>query len=413
MELQKSLSSQRHQIVHGLNTSNMPNLGVQRIAQDEQDDLLIGEILNAENTGNNDFDISRELEPGEKAADAVDYMDMSDDDLAEDEDVVKENTFMEEGDLGESFGDVLESTQDDDLPELTNGSGAEGDGLEDLFGDMPSSPVDLVDKNRVAQHTTQSTLPFNFEDDERFPGSSGNIADAQDIKLPLPVSDRTLYHPVEFTVKDATLSREQQTQQQLQQELFAMSRSGFSGADSLPAPPKNQEELLDSLWPRFERNTVPRFMDLLPPKKARYVGKTPAKKPKSVLPTKVSLDIGLDQEKSFRFSSGGAKRSREDTERHGLVVIEEPASAENVTDDDVDTESDYENEPVGGVTWQDFQMICEDWDTHSSAISSSPEREIPQSLVPEEQEDLFHGIDHGWESQDGQPSTKVFDSTLF
>ena len=85
----------------------------------------------------------RDLDPGEKADDAVDFGDLSDDDLADDD---------EDGDNTQYTR--LEGSQNKDMnweysvdilpkahpPDLQNGSAGNGESLDDLFGDMRSSP---------------------------------------------------------------------------------------------------------------------------------------------------------------------------------------------------------------------------------------------------------------------------------
>ena len=369
-------------------------------AQQEQDELLIQQALDPESK----LDFSRELEPGEKADDAVDYEDLSDGDLAEDETLQPEESFstMRASDPISSFNDLNSLTHEDDLLELTNGSGADGDGFDDLFGDMPQSPVDFYTGQSIETEGTGMAMSFDFENDHGLHGTSAALATMPPSQAakPFASSKESLFRAIDFTAKDQPLSREQQ----LQQDLFAMSRSGFGSTDFPPAPPENQEELLASLWPKFEQDTVPRFMDLLPPKKARFVGKVPLKKPKSVLPTKVSLELAQDQEKIFKVVTTTHQKTVEDLERQGLIVIPDIPIEEEASEDELDVESDYENEPIGRVTWQDLQILCEDWDTHSSMIPSSPDPSTSPILEKYDDDDLFQDLDHEWES--GRPSSK-------
>ena len=153
-----------------------------------------------------------------------------------------------------------------------------------------------------------------------------------------------------------------------------MSRHGMGGSDVLPPPPENPEELLLSLWPKFRRGTILKFIDLLPPKRTRYVAKKPLKRPRPVQPTKVNLELAQDQEKSFRLSSVTSRRIQEDMDRAGVIAITNTTPVERTSDGDEDMESDYEHEPVGGISWQDLQIACEDWDIHTQAECLSRER---------------------------------------
>ena len=393
------LSVQGLQSQSSVNTGKMPHAVDERDAQDEQDDLLIQKALDPQY----DFDFSRDLEPGEKADDAIDFEDISDDDLAEEEDEGQPNSSatIKVESAGASFEDELGFTQEDDLPGLTtSGSAPEGDGLDDLFGDAASSPIDLRDGPEIKGKDDMG-MSFEFEDDlfSESLGTAG-IATTTEKRVELPTNE-SLFRPIDFSSKTAAPSREQL----LQQELFAMSRNGFGSSDFPPAPPENQEELLTSLWPKFERDTVPRFMDLLPPKKARYIGKTPLKVPKPVQPTKVSLELAPDQEKSFKLTTSVTKRNQEEINRQGIVEITETNALQSSSEDEIDLDSDYEGEPVGGVTWQDFQVVCEDWDIHSLDLSPSPEIHVPGSPLVDDQDDLFRDLDEEWDRQLG--SAKV------
>ncbi|MCJ1473355.1 hypothetical protein MMC13_002006 [Lambiella insularis] len=377
----------------------MPHAIAPHDAQDELDNLLLQQVLDPQS----ELDFNRELEPGEKADDAIDFEDIDDDDLAEDEDEKQVDSFSTQkvDDSGTSFGDELGFTQDEDIPGLTSGSAPEGDGFDDLFGDTPSSPMEFGEEQTNKGGDGVDTS-FDFEDD-LFSDSleKSTIVPSTEVQEQIP-SNESLFRPVDFGAKTAAPSKEEL----LQQELFAMSRRRCGSADFVPAPPENRAELLASLWPKFEANTIPRFTDLLPPKKARYIGKTPLKIPKPLHLTKVSLELAPDQEKSFKITTSTNKRSREDFERQGLVEIVDVRTEQTDSEDENDVDSDYENERVGDVTWQDFQIVCEDWDVHSLAMSPTPEPEVRSDPISTEQDELFRDLDEEWERRLGGPPTK-------
>ena len=353
----------------------------------EEDERLIQNLLTQDpsNPGSvPNFD--RDLEPGEKADDAVDFADLSDDDLAEDEDESPSQPFRakQTTDDADLFGDSSGFGNDGDLPDLTSGSGPEGDGFDELVGDMPESPRDFGHGQGSTQTVVQSdgvNMSFDFEDDGSYNGAS-QVPDApfaREEKSRID-SNQPVFRTIDFSPKNAAPPEEPLSKEQLlQQQLFAMSGSNFGASEYLPPPPENREELLESLWPKFERDAIPRFMDLLPPKKARYIGRTPSKLPKPLHPTKLNLDIAPDQDKSFKISAGSNKRTYDDYERDGLTPIRLPTISDDSEEAEEDIESDYENEPIGGVTWQDLQIICEDWDVASLGGSSTAEIELEGS----------------------------------
>ncbi|MCJ1445599.1 MAG: hypothetical protein MMC23_006104 [Stictis urceolatum] len=351
--------------------------------QAERDDALIAQLTSTDPNVSVDLKFDRELSPGEKADDAVDYEDISDDDLAEDEDELPQDRAaspaaqngMEVDDLfGDDFGG------DDGLGEPAAGNDAPHDELDDLFGGTSSSPP--PETNGVDPNDLSNGLDL-MEGDEVFGEPIGPVHDdISPTKAKVPSVRPQSGHESRGDV--SMVDREEPTEEELlQQRLFALSNLP-------PAPPENQEELLASLWPKFERDTIPRFMDLLPPKKARYLGKTPLKAPKPVQPTKISLELGPDHEKMFKISAAGTKRTWESMEESGLVTVKDMQAIDQAGEDDVDADSDYEAEPVGGVSWEDFQVICEDWD-----IPSAPESvqgEVPKQTPHEDDDDIFDDI---------------------
>lgn len=383
----------------------MPHATAVHQSGDDHDDILIQQLIEAQTT-EGPFPLDRELEPGEKAEDAENYEDISDDDLAEDEDAEGERR-SEIGyghQTGISSKGLEPFTQEVDFPSLMNGNGLE-DNLydDDLFGEDLSSPVEAnAGIGKIQTGHDQDGLS-DFDD--------STLPQAHTVPLPtLPFSRQVEALGINFSRPSTLSSKESPPSKELQrqQELLAMSRNGATNTDGLPAPPENREELLASLWPKFEPDTVPKFMDLLPPKRARYLGKSIPKPPKPVNPTKINLELALDQEKSFKVSSMPNKPTIEETNSQRIVIIQDDIVIEK-DHGDLDVESDFENELIGGISWQDLQIICEDWDTRSAAESFRSEQGSSQShefstADAYEDPDRDPDADHGW------PSAKVSSS---
>lgn len=357
-------------------SSSMPHATSPRDLQEELDDILIQQALDPESR----FDFNRELEPGEKAEDAIDYEDLSDDDLADDE---SEGPFTKPAGNGTVAESVFEGSgsraPDQELHDLANYESNEGDGFDDLFGDNVASHREDVEEARRSQIATSSaSLGLAIKPEEhllsqghpRHPPelSSAQVRARQDGL----VHNRGISQPAASTINNKLVSKEQQ----LQQELFAMSGYGSSGVDYLPPPPENQEELLKSLWPKYERTVVPRFMELLPPKKIVYTKKSPPKKPKSFQPTKLSLDLAKDLEKSFRLPFTSSRRNGDDFDQACVISVPDVASPQGTIHDAEDMEFDQESEIMKGITWQDIQILCQEWETlpTESCHSDSPRK---------------------------------------
>jgi len=296
--------------------------------QEEQDRNNLQRLLSQNQEQGEDsalFDANRPLEIGDKADDAEDYEDISDDDLPEEEDAA--------------------GTGEGDLPGLTDDMGTSHD-TDDLFGDgRGSSPFD------------------QFEDDEVFqPDGTTNLSRING-SLTLPSIEP------EIDLRELNFP-----------EHFPSSNQD----PSIPAPAESVLELVKQSWPKFEQGTICNFNELLPPQPAHYIYKTPDKRPKPVHPTKVSLDLAPDQEKNF-YSAGPAtsdKRKRvQEAESKGLVAIVEESSDEGDSDEGFDWAVPDPTEKLGGVTWADLEIICEDWESKINPVLPPPAAE------PDEQPD--------------------------
>lgn len=363
----------------------MPHATSPRDLQEELDDILIQQALDPESS----FDFNRELEPGEKAEDAIDFGDLSDDDLADDE---SEAPLTKPAGNGTVAVSVFEGSgsraPDQELHEMANYESNEGDGFDDLFGDNVASHREDAEEARRPQIATSSAgIGFAIKPDETllsqgYPRHPPDLPPAQvRARQDGLVQARAITQPATSTVQDRSVSKEQQ----LQQELFAMSGYGISGVDYLPPPPENQEELLKSLWPKYERTVVPRFMELLPPKKMPYSKKTPLKKPKSFQPTKLNLDLAKDLEKSFRLPLTSSRRNGEDLDQTCVISVPDILSPQGTIHDAEDMELDPESEITKDITWQDIQILCQEWETLSTDSGhSDPPRggAAPEKMSP-------------------------------
>ena len=290
----------------------------------QDDDDLIRNLVNADNTTGLNLDLDRPLDVGVKADDAEDYEDISDEDLPDEEDATHGHG---------------------DLPGLTDDAGTNND-TDDLFGEgRDSSPFGGDDHNLFEPEHQRDDLPLSSQD---------QFDDLAALNFP--------------------------------------EHYGYANQDpNIPAPAESEEDLVKQFWPTFQRGTNLVYSELLPIKSAHHIPKVPAKAPKPINPTKVSLDLAQDQEKSFR-SAGTAyptKRKRlSEAEAKGLVAIIEDSDEEK---SDVEGNFDWtpasQLKPVGGFTFADLDIVCEDW---NSKINASPQTYV----VPLEEEPL-----DDWEMQ--------------
>ena len=338
--------------------------------QDAQDDALIQQALDPQST----LDFSRDLEPGEKADDAIDFGDLSDDDLAED-DVPPTYGHGVPSSGADAFADNFSKT--DQLPSDLN---SPQDAFEDLFGE-DTLTVQEPDKEGIQDVFTSGHVTWRSKK-------------THDQSLTQPIQLRAQEHPVS-------------SEQQMQQELLALSDAGLGASDTLPEPPANDEELLAALWPKFKRHATPRFMEILPPKKARYIWKQLLKPPRPVNPSKVSLEIAQDQEKGFKISTGHNLHTWDSAERSLDVTIDRAASAEKGGCDEMELDSESDDDNVYGISWRDFQILCEDWATLD--VVDKPDAQDTMDIVGGEElyGSLSYNLKASIDHEMGPPSSKV------
>ncbi|KAH8704886.1 putative transcription factor TFIID complex 145 kDa subunit [Talaromyces proteolyticus] len=342
----------------------------------ENDDLDFENVLaqiNAPNGEQFDF-MGRDLETGEKADDAIDFEDFDDDDLPEEEDGTGASATqvmsvqpdgIEQDDLwsGDLFGD-------DEAPAGTEAR----DEVDDLFGDGASSPPaelgdaanDLfLEKGAAGDIPVDSTLaPLESAADE-----DGDIDLFGEVEEPVS--------PAEEDMDPATFNAWRE-----QQALFARSAAAaVPGPDNIPAPPENDEDLLKSLWPNFDRDSFPRFVELFRHKKAHYLGKQPAKPPRTVVPTKIHLEFCVDQERVFNTGGQGNKRAF-DSENAGVLAIQQVEDVEIEREENLEALFDDNEVLPGGVTMQDLHILCADWEVKSQVSEADIENEpAPRTVV--------------------------------
>lgn len=284
--------------------------------QDEEDEKAMKTLLNDSLEKGDDDNLfgDRPLEVGEKADDAQDFEDISDDDLPEEEDASLP-----------SAGDA---------PTLIDDVGTSHD-TDDLFGEGRDSS------------------PFLFDDHVEIQDGESQVAGGVVEEPANPPDEEEDLFALNFPAYQARLNN---------QDL------------SIPAPAESEGDLAKQMFPSLAPGVILNFNELLPPKLAHFNPKKPLKQPKPLNPTKVSLDLAPDQEKAFRSNLGtntGDKRKRAaDAETKGLVAIIEESDDEAENEETFDFQEPAEDEKLGGVTWEDLKMICDDW---NSKINQVPE----------------------------------------
>ncbi|KAL1302448.1 hypothetical protein AAFC00_002840 [Neodothiora populina] len=373
---------------------------------DDLGDDLFNQILNAPPESQSfTLDLDRDLDIGEKADDAQDFEDIGDDDLAEDEDELADAPAARNGqeainggqenapqnpDGEEGFDDDMDFTFGDDLfgdddqadqnahstdlaNNANNNNNLDSDAAADaaLFAQetealAPSSPPTVT--GGLALPSKRVALPGSRP---LLPGQQLNgLASSLDTPLEDDLAQETQ------TYADEEEEDDEEDDQVLEQrrlfEQMAIEREqrlrGGDGDERLPAAEADLETFYN-IWPTYDPEERPRFVELFPQRRGHYPWKTPIKPPKAVQPTKVNLELLPDQEKSFRLP-GTATTNNTWSEPHGTIYIQKAQKEGEESEDGIDIDEVDENEVIGGATWQDLTLVCIDWDLPS--VSSSP-----------------------------------------
>ncbi|KAH8194748.1 hypothetical protein TruAng_011090 [Truncatella angustata] len=334
----------------------------------KQDDAELQNILNSlategNVTGLEGFD-NKQIDQTDKDANAIDFEDLSDDDLASDEDVASQP------------GAAADISQ---VPGLTEDSGIsndvdmEGDAdLDDLFGDQDGGNVDLPPSSPEITRDAQPAAPSSPVQARKEPITAANVTDdewntmswEERFKLNFPQQEP---NSVSAWVTDQTQHQD----------------------PSVPVPPQNIDELLKHKFPSFEEHKVLDFRELFPEWPAEYLYKEPPKSPAPLVPTKLELEIDVDTSKLFRIpdtalaATAASKRSQQ--QQFGDLPQWSNLTGPTLIDlDDALSDSDDEDELVGGYTMTEIATICEDWENINEAPTSL---QLNGQLTPPAEED--------------------------
>jgi hypothetical protein len=357
---------------------NPPNAATANEAADDDD---LGKLLQqaqvGASTGGEDFFASlndRELDRGEKADDAVDYEDISDDDLPEEE-------------FGGDDGGVsnLQSFSGTTLNESGNSFENEGDDFDDLFNDALSSPVQ--------ERTHHEDKPLNSIEDLVSEGQDHSVGAARS-KLSVDFLDSTF----DTTQPEEEEEEDDDPEYREQMALFEQARRGQE--DRAPAPPKTSKADFEKIWPNFEPDKPPRFFSLVPRKRAFYIPKVPQKQPKLIPLSKLSLEIAQDQEKSFRLppTTVTTKTGRQLEDEQGSIIHitskteNDQGNDEQMELENLDTLDDYER--IGNVSWADLKIACEDWDLPGDEFAIDADQLLtpPDTIMEDDDNDWMRSL---------------------
>lgn len=254
-----------------------------------------------------------------KADDAEDFEDISDDDLPDEEEP--------------SAGTSME------IPGLTDDGGTSND-ADDLFGDGPSSPG-LFGPSSPGAQVRDADIDANAETD-----ADEIMEDTQPAEA-----------PVDFSINFNT-------------------EPGFFGTNqdpNIPAPAESVEDLLKQAWPAFERGRVLVWSELFPQKHASWKEKKPPRKPRKLVTSKLTLELDQDTALAFRLPASSApngSRARRDA-TSGMVYCNRDQISEDEDAGQFNLDQNSDSESVFGFSMRDIELVCEDWDTHIDTVEAA------------------------------------------
>nr|POF12867.1 putative transcription initiation factor tfiid 111 kda [Quercus suber] len=355
---------------------------------DVDEDSAIQSFL-AGNSFGGDFQ-GIDLGDHERAPNAVDYEDVDLDDLPEEEEAT--NSLPEDEEDADAAGQDAFAKQMKRMADevealpgqaLSNGHLQElhsdeliNDDDKDLFGERTS----LSPQQERRPQPKVSAVPR--AGGLALPSKSGGLALPSFAKkfepatvATSPSNSQDAWSPSQFrNDRSAVLSpvsAVESAEEEEQDELTRIQRQMFRDRQT-EQKPLDLEEFY-ALFPSYRPGQNPRFTDLFPQRRAPYRGKAPLKPPKPVQPTKLSLDLLPDQERSFKAAVTSHLNGQDAQLKSGLVSCGQDDGHDQDSEDGLELSVLDENELIGGVRFQDLALICEDWDVQSVRSVVSPE----------------------------------------
>ncbi|KAI0107359.1 hypothetical protein F4776DRAFT_645638 [Hypoxylon sp. NC0597] len=314
-------------------------------AQEQQDDEDISRMFADEGRmtmpENLEQFAEKEIDQTDKAADAIDFEDISDSDLASDDGYSAA--------VGAGISQVPGLTEDE-------GTSHDTEYMDDLFGGGPDEH-DFLPSSPPAADTTRAH-------------PTGGLTMPTGLTMPNPLTMpnvKTQAAQAAIDRGDITdeawknMSFEERQKLNFPQYNLSIDRwmNQVSKEDtSAQKAPENVEELLAQKFPSFAPHEVLYMNRLFPEWPAEYIYKQPPnidKDPPEFIPTKLELELEADSAKLFRipdtkYSVQARLTNDQDEDDWGL--------------DATDTQSEYSDSgksPVGGLNLDEIAMICDDW----------------------------------------------------
>ena len=351
-------------------------------AVDDEDEAQIGRLLQGNNEALQQLGNiqERELETGEKADDALDFEDIGDDDLAEEEELRPAGD--QDGDFNLSAL-ANRDTQEDDHQEPVADDERE---LEKLF-EIDEGFADGDGVSPAADQSMANGAPTPREREGSFDSTTAMEESFSKDKQPAELEEDDDLDLDPAYLEQMRLFKEAQEKREL------------------PPAPQSADELFSVIHPQFEPNKPLKWSQVTPWKRAQYLSKQPLKPPKPVHPTKVNLELAQDQEKMFRLpgpATTSAAQLQADAENNGLILTDIPrAEQEESENDDLQSLGSDAEADIGPYKWADLVAVCQDWTIPMDVSTDDSDHDSGFDQPPDE---LFG--DDGFDGLFDKPSRK-------
>ncbi|RPB09738.1 hypothetical protein P167DRAFT_607773 [Morchella conica CCBAS932] len=294
---------------------------------DGEDDALINKLLNGEGEVPEDFSFGDTVG---KVDDAVDYEDISDDDL------------LPEEEPSNAFNTTLDSTPSSD---------------NDLFGMVEEGFVDekdMVGEDKEGVEDCQAEIDFDDLFGDSDPVDESVLSNTETLDINPPADG--LHDREAFIMADADMDEEMLG-------FFSDGNSSGEGSEMEISIQPRQEDLVKQYFPDFEPHKILSFNSLFRPKYTTL--SVPSfNPPKVCVPTKVNLEMAPDGQahfiKSIALVDSGLRGSK-----RIVTIHQEPEVA------DVEGEN-TEDGPQNPVFDRDLILACDDWESKLDTMMTTP-----------------------------------------
>lgn len=340
--------------------------------QAEQDDENINLIFSGEKMtmpeGLDTFG-EKEIDQADKDIDAIDFEDISDDDLPSDDGssnaaapgisqvpglTEDEGTSHENDDINALFGE-------DDLDDGHLASSPPAH-IDHVNPEHPSAPVEAAEASEAVD-TIETIEPEKPVDERNITDEEwNNMSFSERMRLNFPQTEEGDNDIGDWVMQTNTED------------------------PSILPPPQTEAELLQHKFPSFEKHKTLFHNQLFPQWPAEYMYKEPLNKdrdPPEFVPTKLELELDADTSKLFRIPESALTATHQRSQQQSDDWAKTIGALAVEIDDGRSEDSDTDDEIVGGFTLDEIATVCDDWDS----FLNPSEQAAPVAVADDEEMD--------------------------